>query len=187
MEGIFDWEERRSLTQESYEDGAECVAKTQQSHLSRRSFLNLMRNPRMSRSGGQVIAMMQPTEPWYGDDFIARTCFRCVAPRRSLLIQPKVSAIFVIVADVLINQTLQMASVQNDHMVEQFPAAVFNPALCNSVLPRTSETRPLGLDAEALYSVDDFLIEVCAAIEDQIAHRPSHRDLVPSILERNIA
>jgi hypothetical protein len=122
----------------------------------------------MSRSGGQVIAMMQSTEPWYGDDFIARTCFRCVAARRSLLIQPKVSAIFVIVADVLINQTLQMASVQNDHMVEQFPAAVFNPALCNSVLPRTSETGPLGLDAEALYSVDDFLIEVCAAIEDQI-------------------
>ena len=102
------------------------------------------------------------------DDFIGRTCFRCVAARRSLLIQPKVSAIFVIVADVLINQSLQMASAQNDHMVEQISTAGGNPTLSNTVLPWTSETCPLGLDAEALYSVDDFLIEVCAAIEDQI-------------------
>jgi hypothetical protein len=42
--------------------------------------------------------MMQSTEPWYGDDFIARACFRCAAASRNLLIQPKVSAIFVIQA-----------------------------------------------------------------------------------------
>jgi hypothetical protein len=30
------------------------------------------------------------------------------------------------------------------------------------------EGRSLGLDAKALHRVDDFLIEVCAAIEDQV-------------------
>src|ERR1019366_3191974 len=126
-------------------DGAECVVKAQQAHLSRRSFLNLMRNSRTLRSGSQVIAMMQSTEPRYGDDCTARVCFLCVAARRSLLIQPKVSAIFVIVADVLIHQTLRMPLVQDDHTIEQITATVTDPALGNTVLPRASETGPLGL------------------------------------------
>src|ERR1035437_1837621 len=165
----FRLERRSSLTPESHEDGAECVVKAQQAPLTRRSFLNLIRNSRTLRSGSQVIAMMQSTEPWYGDDCTARVCFPRVAARRSLLIQPKVSAIFVIVADVLVHQTLQMPLVQDDHMIEQITATVTNPALGNTVLPRASETGPPGLDTEALHSIDDLLIEVCSAIENQVS------------------
>jgi len=53
-------------------------------------------------------------------------------------------------------------------MVEQISAAVADPPFRNTILPRTSEADSLGLDAEALHSVDHFLIELCTAIEDQV-------------------
>jgi hypothetical protein len=49
-------------------------------------------------------------------------------------------------------------------MVKQIPAAVAHPTLANPVLPWTSETGPLWLDAKALHCVDDFLIESRVAI-----------------------
>jgi hypothetical protein len=73
-----------------------------------------------------------------------------------------------VITDVFVHQASEMPFVHSNHMVEQISTAGGNPTLSNTVLPWTSETCPLGLDAEALYSVDDFLIEVCAAIEDQI-------------------
>ena len=51
-----------------------------------------------------------------------------------------------------------MPFVENDHMVEQIPAAVADPALCNTVLPRASEVGPLWLDAEALHGIDHLRI-----------------------------
>jgi hypothetical protein len=35
-------------------------------------------------------------------------------------------------------------------------------------LPRTAETDSFRLGAEALHRIDDFLIEVCAPVEDQV-------------------
>jgi hypothetical protein len=64
-----------------------------------------------------------------------------------------------------------MSFIQDDHMVKQIPAAVANPTLANPVLPWTSETGPLWLNAKALHGVDDFLIEARAAIKDQVAGR----------------
>ena len=43
---------------------------------------------------------------------------------------------------------------QDGNMVEQVPAAVADPAPCNSVLPRTSEAGLLGLNAEALDGIN---------------------------------
>src|ERR1035437_9363540 len=61
-----------------------------------------------------------------------------------------------------------MPFVEHDDMIEQIPSAIPNPAFCNTVLPRTAEAGPLGLDAEALHRADNFLVEVRCAIEDQI-------------------
>jgi hypothetical protein len=52
-----------------------------------------------------------------------------------LLSQAKVRSIFVVVADVLVHQSFQMPFIDNDHMVEQIPAAVANPPFRNTVLP----------------------------------------------------
>jgi hypothetical protein len=86
-----------------------------------------------------------------------------------LLLQTKVSSIIVIEADVLIHQAFQMPFIENDHMVEQISAAIPNPAFCYSVLPWTSEASSLRLDAEALYGVYHFFIELCATVKDQVA------------------
>src|SRR5580658_3414902 len=78
-------------------------------------------------------------------------------------------AIVLVVMDVLVHQPFQMPFIQHDHMVEQIVTAVANPTLGNTVLPWTSETGPLWLNAKALHGVDDFLIEARAAIKDQVA------------------
>ena len=79
--------------------------------------------------------------------------------------------ILVVVTDVLVHQTFQVAFVDNNHLVEQVPAAAADPARGDTVLPWTSEAGPLRLDAEALHRVDYFFIELCATIKDQIAGR----------------
>jgi hypothetical protein len=47
------------------------------------------------------------------------------------------SSVLVKVADVMFHKALQMKFIENDHVVEQIPAAATNPALGNAVLPRT--------------------------------------------------
>jgi hypothetical protein len=53
-------------------------------------------------------------------------------------------------------------------MIKQISSAIPNPAFCYTVLPRTAEAGPLGLDAEAFHRADKFLVEVGCAIEDQV-------------------
>ena len=61
--------------------------------------------------------------------------------------------------------------IQNNYMVKQIASAVADPALGHAVLPRTAEAGSLRLNAEALHSVDHFLIEIGPTIKDQIAGR----------------
>src|ERR1017187_4095145 len=91
-------------------------------------------------------------------------------------------SILVVVADVLFHKTFQVPFVEHDHMVEQIPATVADKAFCNPVLPRTMETGSLRLDAEDLHRVDDFLIEVCTAIEDQVAGSRVVRECLAQML-----
>jgi hypothetical protein len=56
----------------------------------------------------------------------------------------------------------------NPRVPRGISGAVADPAFGDAVLPRASEAGPLGQDAEALHNVDDFLIKVCTAIEDQL-------------------
>jgi len=62
-----------------------------------------------------------------------------------------------------------MPFIENDHMVEQIAAAVANPSLGNTILPRASEAGLLRPDAEALHRFDHFFIELRTAIKDQVA------------------
>jgi len=56
-------------------------------------------------------------------------------------------------------------------MVKEISSAVPYPTFCDAVLPRTSEASPLGLDTKAPQRANDFLIEVRAPVEDQVAGR----------------
>src|ERR1035438_1095064 len=77
-------------------------------------------------------------------------------------------AIHQIGENVFVHQAFQMPLIENDHVVEQIPAAGACPALRNTVLPWTSEARPRWIDAESLHCFDRFIIELWAAIKDQV-------------------
>ena len=113
--------------------------------------------------------MMQAAESRHGIDLA--TCIVMnlgFTTCRSSLLQSKMSSVLVIITNVITHQSFQMPLIEHDGMVEQIPAAVADPALRDTVLPRTSEAGPLGLDAEALHGLNHILMELCAAIKDQI-------------------
>jgi len=114
--------------------------------------------------------MVEASEPWNTDNVSASpVTLGRFAAQRSLLVQAQMSPVFVIVVDVFVHEALEMASVQNDNVIEQISAAGTSEAFRHAVLPGASEAGSLGLNAKALSGVDHFLIEVCAAIKDQIS------------------
>ena len=123
-------------------------------------------------SGREIVTVMQSTQSRHRDDLAigASSIFRLAAGRRSLR-QREMSSILVVIADVFSHEVFQMALVDDDRMVEQIPPTVANPSVGNTVLPRTSEAGPLGLNAEALYGVDHLRIETGPAVENQVAGR----------------
>jgi hypothetical protein len=68
---------------------------------------------------------MQPAEPWHS--YNPTACFgliRCFTTGRRSFRQRKMRPVVVIVADVLVHQSFQMAVIHNDRVVEQVAAAV---------------------------------------------------------------
>ena len=108
---------------------------------------------------------------------------RCLTTDGRLLRQRNMSSVLMIITGVFSHQALQMTFIQDGHMVEQIAAAVANPALGNAVLPRTSEAGPLGLDAEALYRVYHFVVELSAALEDEVFRSRVVRECLAQLLD----
>src|SRR5271156_2820911 len=135
-----------------------------------RSISTRKKKYRSYSSSGQVVTVMQAAKFGRRYDPVAHTAvLGWYTTRRSVLVQCGMRSIFVVVADVLVQQAFQMPFIRNDHVVKEIPAAIANPTLANTVLPWTLETGPLWLDAKALHCVDDFFIEICTVIEDQVA------------------
>ncbi len=78
------------------------------------------------------------------------------------------SPVIAVIADELVHQPLQVAFIENDHMVEQIATACANPTLGHTILPWTAEAGALGLDIETLDCGDNLIVEIHAAIEDLI-------------------
>ena len=111
--------------------------------------------------------MMQTTKARHRDNVLrVRRLYCCRSVVGSLLRQPEMRAVVVVVVDVLVHEALKMALVENDNMIEQIAAAVTDEAFGYAVLPRTAVTCTLGLDAKALHSFDYIGVEVRAAIKD---------------------
>src|ERR1035438_875760 len=84
-------------------------------------------------SSSPVIAVMQPAHALLANHC---TVFQraCPASRR-LLVQPEVGSVVVIIGNVLGEESLQMALIQRDHVVEQVAAATSDPTLGDPILP----------------------------------------------------
>src|ERR1035437_142443 len=91
-------------------------------------------------------------------------------------------SVVVVITDVVLYEAFQMPLIQDDHMVEKIPAAVADPTFRHTVLPRTSETGPFGLNAEALHCIDHLRIKAGAAIKDEITGRRIVRERLAQLL-----
>src|ERR1039457_989291 len=60
-----------------------------------------------------------------------------------------------------------MPRIQHDHMIKEISTDTANPALRNSVLPRTAECGPNRLAAHRLHGRDNIATELRVPIEDQ--------------------
>ena len=72
--------------------------------------------------------------------------------RRRSHCQCEMRPILVVIADVLFDQELQVPLIEDDHVVEQIPAAICDTAFSDAVPPRTSEAGSLRLDSTATKS-----------------------------------
>ena len=90
--------------------------------------------------GCHRVAVMQAAESRRRDDLVSVWRHRrCNSTSGSVLPQSKMSPVFVVIANVLSQQSSQMSVIQNDHMDEQLPTDTPNPALGNAILPGTSK------------------------------------------------
>src|SRR6516164_11464084 len=107
---------------------------------------------RACTSGGglPLIAMMQAADAGYSHALggPAGPAFDHPGVRR-LLLQGIVNAIVVVILEVISNQPTEMGFVQDDHVVQHFPATAPHPALRHAVLPGTAISRSDQLTAEA--------------------------------------
>src|ERR1022692_4055693 len=90
---------------------------------------------RTADSSSPVIAVMQPAHA-----LLANHCTlfqRAYPASRRLLVQPEVGSVVVIVGNVLGDESLQMALMQRDYVVEQVATAASDPTLGDAILPGT--------------------------------------------------
>ena len=80
--------------------------------------------------------MMQSTESTEGVDFaLSPTSVLCWSTGRRILRQSEVGSIFMVIANILGQQPLEVLLIQDDHVVEQVSSATPNPALRDAILP----------------------------------------------------
>src|SRR5450756_1061000 len=106
--------------------------------LNGRTLLSLVQTNeslRTADSSSPVIAVMQPAHAPLANH---GTLFQRVCPAsRRLLVQPQVRSVVVIIGNVLGDESLQMALIQRDYVVEQVAAAASDPTLGDPILPGT--------------------------------------------------
>ena len=94
--------------------------------------------------------MVETSDTRESDDFrtVRRTGIHGTGDRSVL--KRSVDALVVVVVDVFTEQPPQVIFVQDNYVIEQFPAKAADKSLGRSVLPRASEGRPLWTCLEAL-------------------------------------
>ena len=118
------------------------------------------------------------------DSAIGRRILFDLASTRGFFAKAEVGAVLVIVGDVCVHESLQMALVHHKHMVEQVPTAIADEALRDSVLPWALKACSLGLNTEALDRINHMVIEVRATIKYEIARRRVVRKRLPQLLDQ---
>jgi hypothetical protein len=87
-------------------------------------------------SSGATVAVVQSTQPDLRNHSTPISGSNSAS--RSLLPEAEVSSVFVVVAEILKDDSPQMAFVEGNDVVQQVTPAAFHPSLGNSILPGDS-------------------------------------------------
>jgi len=78
-----------------------------------------------------------------------------------------VGAILVVVLDIRGEQPFQMRFVEGNHRIEQFAPAATDPPLGNTILPRTTDGSPHGVDVHGANSLGHFDAILGIVVEEE--------------------
>src|SRR6516162_516838 len=116
--------------------------------------------------------MMQPAEHRPTDDLADRVGYgRRRRPARRALAQPSMRSPRIEVGDVFVQHPLQVALVEDDHMVQTLIPRRSDPPLRERVRPRRPHGGPDPHDAEPLYAAIELDPEPAVPVTDQIPRR----------------
>ncbi len=90
----------------------------------------------------------------------------------------------VVILDVLAKESLQVALVDHDHVVQQLPSNSPDPALSGPVLPRAPIGGPLGFHTEPIDGLGDAIREDRVVVVDQEPGRGLTRERLSKLLDR---
>jgi hypothetical protein len=102
---------------------------------------------------------------------------------RSSLPQPKMRAVFVVVADVFRKQTFQMALIHRNDVIQQISSAAFDPTLRYTILPRTLEGRSYRAHLQRSNGHGNFEPVLRIAVEDEKPRSQLKRERFSQLLD----
>ena len=112
-----------------------------------------------------LVTMVKTTDTRPGYDLASSGAMRSTF--RSLLPETTVGAVLVVVVDIRGEQPFQMRFVDDDHLIQQFAPAAADPALGHTILPRTTDDSPHGLDVHGANSLGHFGAILGIMVEDE--------------------
>lgn len=90
-------------------------------------------------------------------------------PIGSILAEPVMSSVPMLLANIVPNQPTQVLFVQRNHMVQQLPAAASDPSFRHPVLPGRFSACALGLCANGAQHAQHLGLELYVAIQDHVS------------------
>ena len=165
------------------EGTAEPIGDVQRAHLSSNPSSVPGRILRDKGSGSEIVTMMQPAQSREGNNPARCAGVRLFrASSRCFLRQSKMRPVLVEVTCVFGHEAMQVAFVQDNHMIEKIAAAATDKSLGDAVLPRALERRAFGRNAEHLNGLHHFIAEDRVAVVNQIPGRGIVRERVAQLL-----
>ena len=125
--------------------------------------------------------MVQPAESLVRKD-LTRSYRTSPAVRCSLL-KSEMRAVLMMVTNILREQSLQMAFIQRNNVVQQVSSAASHPTLRDAILPRTSEGSSHGNDPRCAHGCDHLEPKLLIAIKDQVFGRGFKGKRLPQLLD----
>ena len=112
-----------------------------------------------------LITVMEATELWNCDNL---SNLQRRSRKRTLLVEAQMGSRFVVVAEIRRQRFLEMASVQDDVVVQTLPSNRADESLGVWIVPGTSRCCESLLDAQRLDSQSNFRTVPAVAIADEI-------------------